>query len=119
MSKFKKIKEKLEKEKERIEKELSKFAKKDEKVKGDWDTFFPKWNSETEGVSLEKAADEVEEYTNLLAVEYTLETKLRDINLALEKIKKDKYGICERCGKKIAKERLNVYPEAKFCLKCP
>lgn len=113
------LKEKLEKEKVMVEEQLKKFAKKDEKLPGDWDTVFPSYNGgESGGAALEKAADEVEEYEALLPVEFTLETRLRDIELALEKIKKGKYGICEKCGKEITERRLKIYPEARFCLKC-
>ena len=113
------LKEKLEKEKITIEEELKGFAKKDEKLKGDWDTRFPKWDgSEAGGAALEKAADEVEEYSALLPIEYNLELKLKNIDLALEKIKKGEYGTCEKCGKEISEKRLKVYPEARFCLKC-
>jgi len=114
-----KSRQKLEKEKVTIEKELKKFAKKDKKLKGDWDTRFPKWDgSEVGSAALEKAADEVEEYGTLLPIEYNLELKLKNIDLALEKIKRDKYGTCEKCGKEIDEKRLEVYPEARFCLKC-
>jgi len=113
-----KLKQKLEYERASIEEELKKFAKKDKKLKGDWDTRFPHWDGETGGAGLEKAADEVEEYSTLLPIEYNLELKLKNIDLALEKIKKGKYGICEKCGKKIAEGRLKIYPEARFCLKC-
>jgi len=115
---LKDIKKKLEKEKKAIEEELKSFAKKDEKLKGDWDTRFPYWNGESGGSRLEKAADEVEEYSTLLPIEYSLETRLKDIDLALEKIKKGKYGKCEKCKKEIPEERLKIYPEARFCLKC-
>ncbi len=120
MTKFslKKIQKKLESERKAIEEELQRFAKKDEKLKGDWDTLFPKWDGEAGGSLLEKVADEVEEYSILLPIEYALETRLKNINLALEKIKKKKYGKCEKCGKKIDKERLKVCPEARSCLKC-
>jgi len=113
-----KLKEKLEKEKTSIEKELQKFARKDEKLTGDWDTRFPRWDKESGSSALEQAADEVEEYATLLPIEHSLETRLKNINLALEKIKKKKYGICEKCGKKIPLKRLKVAPEARFCLKC-
>ncbi len=114
----KKIKEKLEKEKDALEKELQRFAKKDKKLEGDWNTRYPHWGGEAGSASLEKAADEVEEYSTLLPIEYSLEIRLRNINLALEKIKKGKYGLCEKCGKKIDKERLKVCSEARFCRKC-
>jgi len=112
------LKEKLEKEKMAIEEQLKKFAKKDEKLSGDWDALFPKWNGEAGSSALETMADEVEEYETRLPIEYALETKLKNINLALEKIKKRRYGICEKCKKEIPTERLKVSPEACFCLKC-
>lgn len=116
---LKELKEKLKKEKAVIEEQLKKFAKKDEKLPGDWDTIFPKYNGgESGGAALEKAADEVEEYEALLPIEYSLEIRLKNIDSALEKIKKGKYGICEKCQKEIPIDRLKVSPEAKFCLKC-
>jgi len=115
---LKELKEKLEKEKSQIEEELKKFAQKDEKLKGDWDTRYPKWDGEAGSSSSETMADELEEYESLLPVEHVLELKLRDIDSALEKIKKGKYGICEKCGKEIEIERLKAIPEARFCLKC-
>jgi len=113
-----KLKQKLEQEKATIEKQLKSFAREDKKLKGDWDTLFPHWDGEAGGAGLEKAADEVEEYSTLLPIEYNLELKLKNIDLALEKIKKGKYGICEKCGRKIDEKRLKIYPEARFCLKC-
>jgi len=123
------LKEKLKKERAQIEEELKKFAKKDEKLAGDWDTRFPKFDGgESGSAALEKAADEVEEYVTLLPIEYSLELRLQAINLALEKIEKaakgeprqgrGKYGICEKCNKEIEEERLKIYPAAKLCLAC-
>jgi DnaK suppressor protein len=115
----KELKERLEKEKKEIKKELEKFAKKSEKIKGDWETKFPSFNGgEAGGSLLEKEADEVEEYEGLLSIEQKLETKLRDINLALEKMKRGNYGICEKCKKEIEIDRLEAIPEARFCKKC-
>jgi len=111
---LKEIKEKLEKEKSAVEKELGKFAKEDPRLKGDWDSLFPRFD----GGNLEEAADEVEEYSTRLPIEFSLELKLRDINLALEKIEKGKYGKCEKCGKQIPKDRLKIFPEARTCNKC-
>jgi len=111
---IKEAKEKLEKGKKTIESELERFAKKDDKLKGDWDTRYPKFD----GGHLEEAADEVEEYSTLLPIEYNLEIRLKNINSALEKIKKNKYGFCEKCKKPISIKRLEVYPEATTCSKC-
>jgi len=123
-----KLKRKLEKQKISIERELKTFAKESEKLKEGWESLFPFFDGETGSASLEKAADEVEEYEARLPVEYILEKKLRNINLALEKIKKaakgeprqrwGKYGICEKCQKPIILKRLLISPEVRFCIKC-
>ena len=109
---------KLEKEKKSIEEQLRAFAEKDVRPKGDWDTKFPHFDGGIGSQRLEEAADEVEEYSTKLPIEFRLELKLRDINSALDKIKKGEYGKCERCRKLISLERLKIYPEARFCLKC-
>lgn len=109
----KELKEKLEQEKTAIEKQLATFADKDPKLKGDWDSRFPKFDDDIEG-----AADEVAEYGSRLPVEFSLETRLRDVNIALEKLEKGKYGKCEKCGKEIEEKRLEVHPAARFCMKC-
>lgn len=114
----KEVKEKLEKERKILEEQLQSFAKEDPHLKGDWDTRFPKHNGGIGGQLLEDAADEVEEYVTRLPIEHNLELRLRDINLALEKIDKGNYGKCENCGKKIDEKRLAICPEAKFCLNC-
>lgn len=114
-----KLKEKLKKERSSLEEQLQGFAEKDKKLKGDWDTKFPRFNGDSSASGhLEEMADEVEEYESLLSVEYALETRLRDVNLALKKIKKGKYGKCEKCGKKILEARLKVNPSARTCTKC-
>jgi len=115
---LKQLKEKLKEQKASIEAELGKFAKKDDKLKGDWDTKYPKFNGGVGSQALEDAADQVEEYVTLLPLEHNMELRLQNINLALEKMKKGKYGKCGNCGKKIAEERLKIYPEARQCNKC-
>lgn len=112
------LKEKLEKRKAEIEERLKSFAQKNKKIEGDWSTRFPHFNGESGGSALEKAADEVEEYSALLPLEHSLEIQLREINLSLEKFKRNEYGICENCKKRIGVERLKAYPEAKLCSKC-
>lgn len=110
------IEKKLKKELKKLEKELRKIAK---KSNGHWETKFPNFNGGESGSGiLEKGADEVEEYGTLLPLTSNLEKKLKEINLALEKIKKGKYGLCEKCQKEIEKERLEIYPETRLCSKC-
>jgi len=114
----KELKEKLEQQKISLETELGKFAKKDKELKGDWDTRFPKANEASGSQAIEDAADQVEKYVNLLPVEHDMELRVQAIDKAIDKIKKGKYGKCEKCGKSIPEERLKIYPEAVFCAKC-
>lgn len=112
------LKQKLEGQKKAFEQELQKIATRDPVLKGDWDTKFPKSNGGVGSQALEDAADQVEQYSNALSVEYNLETRLRDINLALGKIEREEYGVCEKCKKPIPEDRLNVFPEARHCNQC-
>ena len=114
-----KQKQELEKNKKALNKELSLFAEKDPKIKGNWKSKFPEFGDSEIGSSrLEVASDEVEEYLSRLPVEHSMELRLQDIALALKKIRTNKYGKCEKCGKNIAINRLEACPEARFCVKC-
>ncbi len=44
--------------------------------------------------------------------------KLKEIEIALDKIDDGTYGICEMCEEEIGIERLKVKPFAKFCISC-
>ena len=60
-------------------------------------------------------SDQTEEVGNRLAIEQDLKLRLDDVDVALEKIRTGKYGICETCGKEIEKEILDVDPESRLC----
>ncbi len=109
-----KLKQQLLQQKETLEKELETFATKDKEIENNWDA---KHQSQ-EDTDMEEKADQVQEYDNLLSLEHTLELKLKDVVSALEKIEKDAYGPCEKCGKEIEEKRLLICPEAKLCINC-
>lgn len=44
--------------------------------------------------------------------------KISDLNVALERIASNAYGICIDCGGEIAYQRLLAYPTAKRCMDC-
>ncbi len=44
--------------------------------------------------------------------------RVRDINEALDRIKRGVYGQCEGCNEEIARKRLDVFPSARYCIKC-
>lgn len=111
----KQFKKKLEERKAKLESELTSFAKKDEKLKGDYDTCFPDFGTTQ---SVDEEALEVAVYDSALPVEYALELRLADINRALDKIKNNTYGQCENCPAEIDIKRLEAMPEARTCLDC-
>jgi len=100
----------LEKNKLRIEAELEKSTRK--KGKGRQAIFPEIGNKEDE------TAQEVEMYEEQLTIEKSQEERLREIDKALDKIKNNTYGKCEKCGKEISEQRLVAYPEAAECVKC-
>ncbi len=112
---LKKQHKKLKKKEKELQKELKSFARKDFKIKGNWITKYPDYH---QGADLSEEADEVEEYATSLPVEHILELELKKIKQALKNIKQGEYGICKKCGEKIDKQRLKVYPEADTCMKC-
>jgi len=109
-----KLKETLELQKKSVQKELESFASQDPNLKHNWDTKFPN----REDADKDESADDAQEYDNMLSLEHTLESKLKNVRMALEKIGNGLYGVCENCGKEIDEERLLACPEAKTCLKC-
>lgn len=109
------LKTKLEAEERIIREELEAIATKNPRVKGDFTVAYPEFGTD---VDPDEGADEVEEFSNVLALERRLEDRLNLITGALTKMKQGRYGICERCGKPINPERLEAMPEATTCLSC-
>ena len=46
------------------------------------------------------------------------EVTLENIEAALERIEDGTYGLCEECGVKIPKKRLEAIPYTSMCVKC-
>ena len=59
-----------------------------------------------------------EGHDRIVATRLELKQRLAEVEAALKKIDESTYGICEKCGGKISKERLEVLPTARFCLNC-
>jgi RNA polymerase-binding transcription factor DksA len=62
-------------------------------------------------------ADNIESYESNTAILKPLEIQYNDVKLALEKIKNNKYGVCEVSGKPIEVERLEANPAARTNIK--
>ena len=111
LEKFKKI---LEEKQAKIEKELASIARKDSTMKGDYDTRYPKFETQ----SADEEAWEVTAYENILPIEHALEIKLVEVKKALERIKDSFFGQCANCEEEIDERRLEALPETALCLKC-
>jgi len=66
----------------------------------------------------DEETEETEEYSNQLSIAQNYKNKLADIDNALNKMGKQKYGICERCGKRITVDVLEAVPESRLCKAC-
>lgn len=55
-------------------------------------------------------------HEQVVVLEQRLKNDLAEIEKALSKIKKGTYGKCEKCGKAIDLARLEVKPQAVYCL---
>ncbi len=93
----------LAKSKKRLEKELKKLGSVD---------FGDDIDSD------EDEADEVEQKISNLATIDILKNRLDSVNAAIKKIDDGTYGKCEKCGKEISIELLNIDPESKLCQNC-
>ena len=63
-------------------------------------------------------ATEVSEQAKSLALRRHLEGMLTEIDRAIVRAERGLYGICEKCGKAISEERLEVKPSATLCIDC-
>lgn len=112
------LEQKLKEEKSFLKKTLSSFATKNKKVPYDYTARFP--NPGSRPSADDENAEEIETYDKNTALEHTLELRLQEVGIALQKIKKDNgsYGKCEICGKPIKITRLKANPAAKTCSQC-
>jgi RNA polymerase-binding transcription factor DksA len=53
-----------------------------------------------------------------VALKRKVETSLEEVDRALAKFEKGTYGLCEACGARIERARLEVLPQARYCLEC-
>lgn len=107
------MKERLEKERTLVESELKTVGKKNPKLEGDW--IATPGDMDASATEPDELADKIENFEENTAILKELEIRLGDINLAIEKIDKGTYGVCEECGAEIEIERLEANPSARTC----
>lgn len=109
------FKKALEEEKDKLEGELGTIAHRNPDAPEDWETSFPDMNLMKSDKN--EMADEQEELENRSSVEFNLESRLRDVNEALEHMRTGKYGLCSVGGEPIDEARLHANPAALTCIK--
>ncbi|MBI2507109.1 MAG: hypothetical protein HYW09_00660 [Candidatus Niyogibacteria bacterium] len=108
------FRKKLEEERLRVEGELKTIARIAPDNPKDWQPTPPDLNIQESEAS--EMADKFEEMGNRAAREIELETKLNEINEAIDRIGKGTYGFCAIDQKPIDPKRLEANPTAKTCV---
>jgi len=105
---------KLKEEEARLQAELATLGRKNPDNPADWEAV----GGEEEGNLTDPAdlADNIGEYENKTAVLKQLETELSEVGSALARIAAGTYGVCEKSGHDIEKERLEANPAARTCI---
>jgi len=72
------------------------------------------------GIAMDMADKAESSYTKefLLSLSATERKQLQKIDEALGRIQKSNYGVCQMCGVKIGKKRLDAVPWASNCIDC-
>ncbi|HLP86943.1 MAG TPA: TraR/DksA C4-type zinc finger protein [Candidatus Paceibacterota bacterium] len=107
---------KLEEERALLQDELGALGKVNED--GDWETTADDEMSSQEVQDEADMAEKATDYEERSIKLNSLESRLADVNKALLKIEEGDYGICEKCGKQIEEDRLEVNPAAVTCKEC-
>lgn len=110
-----KFKEKLDAELNQLTSDLEGLGVKNPEVKGDWVERAD--DLDTVSADPNDVADRTEEEGERRATLATLETRYNNVRLALDKIAKGTYGICEISGEEIEDDRLEANPAARTCKK--
>jgi RNA polymerase-binding transcription factor DksA len=100
-----KQKERLLNEKAKIEKEITTLKKDDP---------FSDPDHANDNAAVDNDVREQDWHQNIEAQINDMEKRLSDIKLALTKIEKGRYGICEKTNRPIPESRLELVPEARF-----
>lgn len=72
----------------------------------------------TDNAAPDADAEEQFGHARNTAIKEQIDRKIIQSRKALTKIKIGSYGVCEGCKNMINTDRLMIYPEATFCVKC-
>lgn len=102
-------------EKAELEEELSGIGKRNPSNPNEWDP--TSGSLEVDSADENEVADKLEELEDNSSIATKLESQLKEVEAALERIQKGTYGMCEVCKKPIEPERLEANPSARISIK--
>lgn len=99
----------FEKEKKKTQKSLTSLEKEDP---------FADTSRLSDNAASDTEAREQFGHLRIESLKKALLSRLEKIEKAIFRVKKGKYGLCEKCGKMIDTERLAANPTAHLCVDC-
>lgn len=99
----------LEKEREKVKKQIEELKKDDP---------FADPDHASDNAAVDTDVREQVGHETIEAQIKDLQKRETDIKIALNKLSKNTYGICERCQQPIPLARLRLVPEAHYCIEC-
>jgi len=100
------------------------FLQKLETLKSELEVAAETNTEDSDVVSLEQSIGRIARMEAIYAQQTAMELKQRQkdrikaLEQAIKKVGQGRYGICARCKKPIAEERLEIQPEAVVCVQC-
>lgn len=107
--------EKLARELARIQAELKSIGRTNPDNPKDWEAMPEKMDTLTADET--ELADNLEAFEGNTAILKQLEIRYNEVKGALERVAQGKYGLCEKGGEVIERERLEANPAATTCKK--
>jgi RNA polymerase-binding transcription factor DksA len=101
-------------QKKKLEEELQKIQQQLQKLKADDPFSDPDYASDNAAVDTDVREQDYHAINEAQSKE--LQKRSKEIQMALDKINKGRYGYCQKCGKTIPEARLELVPEAIYCV---
>ena len=100
----------------KLEEELTKLQQQIQKLKADDPFSDPDYASDNAAVDTDVREQDYHAINEAQTKE--LQRRMKETQNALNKIKKGSYGYCQKCGNDIPMPRLELVPEALYCVNC-
>jgi DnaK suppressor protein len=106
----------IQNQQKKLEQEVAKIHLQIKKLKSDDPFSDPDYASDNAAVDTDVREQDYHAINEAQVKE--LNRRLKEIENAIDKIKKGRYGYCQKCGTSIPLARLELVPEALYCVKC-